>query len=96
MEVKIRNYQRVEDYADFLKINRAHLNNISKKAFGLPVSVMIKERLSTEIKRELLFTNKSIREICFEMNFSDIPNFIRFFKTHTGINPGEYRLKYTK
>jgi AraC family transcriptional regulator, transcriptional activator of pobA len=96
LEVKIRNYQRVEDYADFLKISRAHLNNISKQAFGLPVSVLIKERLLTEIKRELLFTNKSIKEISFEMNFSDVSNFIRFFKKHSGSNPCKYRLKYTK
>jgi AraC family transcriptional regulator, transcriptional activator of pobA len=96
LEAKIRSYQRVEDYADFLKISRAHLNNISKKTFGLHVSVLIKEKLLTEIKRELLFTNKSIKEISFEMNFSDISNFIRFFKKHTGINPNEYRLKYTK
>ena len=96
LEVKIRECQRVEDYADFLKISRAHLNNISKKVFGLPVSVVIKERLLTEIKRELLFTNKLIKEICFDMNFSDVPNFIRFFKKQTGINPNEFRLKYTK
>jgi AraC family transcriptional activator of pobA len=31
LEVKIRNYHRVEDYANLLKISRAHLNNISKK-----------------------------------------------------------------
>lgn len=96
LEVKIRNYQRVEDYANFLKISRAHLNNISKKVFGLPISDLIKERLLIEIKRELLFTNKSIKEISFEMNFSDASNFIRFFKEHTGSNPCEYRLKFTK
>ncbi|MBN1184963.1 MAG: helix-turn-helix domain-containing protein [Bacteroidales bacterium] len=96
LEAKIRNYQRVEDYADFLRISRAHLNNISKKTFGLNISVLIKEKLLTEIKRELLFTNKSIKEISFEMNFSDISNFIRFFKKYTGIKPNEYRLKYTK
>ena len=96
LDIKIRECQRVEDYADFLKISRAHLNNISKKAFGLPVSVIIKERLLTEVKRDLLFSNKSIKEICFEMNFSDVSNFIRFFKKHTGCNPNEYRLKNTK
>lgn len=96
LDIKIRDYQRVEDYAELLQISRAHLNNISKKTFGLPVSVIIKERLLTEIKRELLFTNKSVKEICFEMNFSDVSNFIRFFKKHTGSNPNGYRLKYTK
>lgn len=96
LEVNIKNYQKVEDYANFLKISRTHLNNISKKVFGLPVSAIIKERLLTEIKRELLFTNKSIKEICFEMNFSDVSNFVRFFKSNTGYNPGDYRVKYSK
>lgn len=96
LEDKIRNHQRVEDYTKLLKISRAHLNAVSKKVFGSPVSAVIKERLLTEIKRELLFTNKSIKEICFEFNFSEVPNFIRFFKKYTGINPGEYRLQYSK
>jgi AraC family transcriptional activator of pobA len=96
LATKIRNHQRVEDYAAFLTISRAHLNNITKKAFGLPVSAIVKERLSTEIKRELLFTNKSIKEMSFEMNFSNVSNFVRFFKKQTGMNPGEYRSKHTK
>lgn len=96
LETKIRIYQRVEDYAGFLKISRAYLNTISKDAFGLPASAIIKERLATELKRELLFTNKSVKEIGFEMSFSDVANFIRFFRKQTGMNPGEYRLKYTK
>jgi AraC family transcriptional regulator, transcriptional activator of pobA len=96
LETSIRNYQRVEEYARFLKVSRTHLNNVSKKTFGSPVSVIIKERLLTEIKRDLLFTNKSIKEISLEMNFSDISNFIRFFKKHARINPNEYRFKFTK
>ena len=96
LEDKIGKYHRVEDYSGFLKISRAHLNNISKKAFGFPVSEIIKDRLLIEIKRELLFTDKTIKEICFEMNFSDVSNFVRFFKKHTGINPHEYRTEYTK
>jgi AraC family transcriptional activator of pobA len=96
LETKIRNHQRVEDYAAFLNISRAHLNSITKEAFGLPVSAIIKERLSTEIRRDLLFTNKPIKEMSLEMNFSDVSNFVRFFKKQTGMNPGEYRSKFTK
>ena len=96
LEIKIRDYRKVEEYANFLKISRAHLNSVSKKAFGLPVSAIIKQRLLTEIKRELLFTRKSIKEICFDMNFSDVSNFIRFFKKNTEMIPGEFRKKYTK
>lgn len=96
LEIRIRNYQRVDDYAKNLKVSRGHLNNVSKKVFRMPVSVLIKKRLLTEIKRELLYTNKSIKEICYDLNFSDVANFMRFFKAQAGINPNEYRSKYAK
>ncbi len=96
LENKIRNYHRVEEYSNFLNISRSYLNSISKKTFGFPISYVIKERLLTEIKRELLFTEKSAKEICFEMNFSDVSNFTRFFKSQTGLNPREYRSEFTK
>ncbi len=96
LEVEIKNYKKVEDYARLMKVSRSHLNHISKKAFGLPASAIIKQRILIEIKRELLFTHRSVKEICFHMNYSDVSNFVRFFKKQTGMNPGEYRLKYTK
>jgi AraC family transcriptional regulator, transcriptional activator of pobA len=96
IESGIKDHTKVEDYARLLKISRAHLNNLSKKVFGLPVSAVIKGRLLTEIKRELLFTDKTVREICFTLNFSDDSNLIRFFKRYTGVSPGEYRSEYKK
>ncbi len=96
LEKRIRIHQSVEDYAALLKVSRTHLNSVTKEAFGSPSSSIIKERLLTEIKRELLFTDKSIKEMSYGMNFSDVSNFIRFFKRQTGMNPGEYRSKFTK
>lgn len=96
IETSIRRYHKVDYYADSLKISRSHLNNISKINFGQTSSFLIKERLLIEVKRELLFTNNSIKDICYNLNFSDVPNFIRFFKKHTGINPNQFRLMNSK
>ncbi|MFC2136571.1 helix-turn-helix domain-containing protein [Bacteroidota bacterium] len=95
LNANFRIYHKVEDYAQLLKISRSQLNIHLKTSTGKPASILIKERLIIEIKREL-FTNKSIKEICFEINFSDVPNFIRFFKKATGVNPKTYRLNNTK
>ena len=92
----VRKYNKVIDYTRLINISRSQLNVIIKKTTGQTVSGHIKNRMLAEIKQELLYTNKSIKEICFEMNFSDIPNFNRFFKKATGLNPGLYRLNKSK
>ncbi len=89
----IRNYKKVDDYCELLNISRSHLNQLLKKSTGQTASEYIKERLVFEIKQELLYTDKSVKQICFDMNFDEISNFIRFFKKATGINPGLYRLQ---
>jgi AraC-like DNA-binding protein len=41
--------------------------------------------------QELLETNKSISEICFECGFNNISNFNRIFKKKQGCTPGDFR-----
>lgn len=91
VDERIREFNKLESYADLLGISRSHLNNISRNSLGVPASQIIKERLLTEIKSELLYTNNSIKAICYSLNFSDISNFIRFFKTRTGHTPSKFR-----
>ncbi|RYF45807.1 MAG: helix-turn-helix domain-containing protein, partial [Cytophagaceae bacterium] len=47
--------------------------------------------------RRLLFhTNNSLKEIAFELGFSDASYFNRFFKRETGMTPAEYRATIRK
>ena len=62
-----------------------------KKYFGKTLTEMIFERIIIEAKRELYLTSKSIREIAFELGFSDEFYFSRFFKNSTDISPSLYR-----
>lgn len=87
----VRKYHKVDDYTRLMNISRSQLNIIIKKSTGQTVSKLIKERMISEIKQELLYTNKSIKEICFEMNFNNESNFNRFFKKETRLNPSLYR-----
>lgn len=50
-----------------------------------------------EIKQELRYSRQTISEIAFKYGFSDVSNFTKFFKKHSGITPTEFRedpLKY--
>lgn len=78
-------------YAYKLNMSKHHLNYIVKKLRGLTVKKMILQRLLLEAKRELSFGNKSIKEVSFELGFSDSSYFSRFFKQNTDTNPEDLR-----
>jgi AraC-like DNA-binding protein len=85
--------QKVSEYADLLGISTSHLNKFTKKHLGKNASDIIKEQLVMEIKKKLLFTDKTISEIAYELNFSEASNFTRFFQKHTKLSPLDYRLQ---
>lgn len=96
LEENIRKKQRVEEYAALLKVSRSQLNMAIKKTSGKSTSIIIRERLLTEIKRDLLYSEKNISEIGYELGFSDSSNFVRFFKRLTGHTPNDFRSVHSK
>jgi AraC-like DNA-binding protein len=80
----------VATYAQLLKISTNHLNKICRQYSGHSAQEMIHKKLISEIKRQLR-SNKSIKEIVYEYEFSDPSNFNRFFKKLTGATAQQYR-----
>lgn len=91
LEENIRTAQKVSEYAGMLGVSRSHLNKTLNRAFGKPCSDIIRERLLAEIKKELLYSDRTIGEIAYAFNFSEPGNFIRFFKSMAGATPKEFR-----
>lgn len=52
---------------------------------------LINERIVLEAKRLFHYTDKSGKEIAYELGFDDAAHFSRFFKKHTSQNPSEFR-----
>ncbi len=96
LEAHIHEKQRVREYADLLGISTSHLNKLLRIYFGKSTSEVIKDRLVLAIKRELLYTDKTIAEIGYDLGFSEPSNFNRFFKNMTQMPPHEYRLQQSK
>ncbi len=82
---------RPMDYAELLQISANSLSKRSVKYFGKSPSQLIQERLILEAKKKLHLTTSSIKEIAFQMEFSDEYYFSRFFKKHTLVSPQEFR-----
>lgn len=88
-----RELKEVGDYASQLNISAGHLSEVIKMQSGKPAIKHIHERLVLEARRLLFHTNNSMKEIAFELGFSDASYFNRFFKRETLITPAEYREK---
>lgn len=83
-------------YADSLSLTPKRLNEVIKQVIGKTVTQLIHNRLILEAKRELAFSQHSVKNIAFELGFEDPPYFSRFFKKITGIYPQQYRNKWFK
>jgi AraC family transcriptional regulator, transcriptional activator of pobA len=79
------------DYADVLNISANALAKIVKTYFNKTLTDLISERIIIEAKRELYLTNKSVKEIAFELGYNDEHYFSRFFKNNADVSPQMYR-----
>ncbi|AWG20422.1 AraC family transcriptional regulator [Flavobacterium faecale] len=74
-------------YADLMSINVAQLNAICKKSFSKTASQVITTHIIQESKRQLLYTDRTISEIGYSLDFKDVSHFVKYFKRHTAITP---------
>jgi len=79
------------DYAELLYITPKALAKITKTHFNKTLSSLINERIIIEAKRELYLTNKTVKEIAYELGYEDEYYFSRFFKVNAEVSPQLYR-----
>jgi len=79
------------DYAEMLYISPKTLAKITKTHFNKTISSLINERIIIEAKRELYVTDKTIKEIAYELGYEDEYYFSRFFKVNAEVSPQLYR-----
>ncbi len=91
-----RELHEVGDYAAVLNISSGHLSESVKTQSGKPAIKHIHDRLVMESRRLLFHTNNSIKEIAYDLGFSDASYFNRFFKRETGLTPIDYRNGFRK
>lgn len=82
---------RAGKYAAALNMSVNNLSSLTKKYYSVTAQQLVHQRLLLEIKRRLAYSDKPVKEICFDLNFEDPAYFNRFFKTHTGLTPQQYR-----
>jgi AraC family transcriptional activator of pobA len=91
VEEHFRNERRIAFYAEKLAMTPDRLNDHVKRATGVTAGHLIRQRVLTEAKRQLVFTTQLINEIAYDLAFSDPSHFARFFRKQTGTTPQEFR-----
>ncbi len=90
VESHFRQEHSVSFYADKLFKSPKTLSNTFAKLNTSPLKI-IHERLILESKRLLVYTDKTAKEIAFEIGFEDASHLSRLFKKHTSLSPSDFK-----
>ena len=83
-------------FAQQLHITAHHLNLITKEVTGKTASDVIRARSILEAKRLLTFTDKTVSEIAFELNYTDSSYFAKTFKAETNQSPINFKTEMSE
>lgn len=93
IEKHFRKEHQVQFYAGQLNKSPKTLSNVfARFNQGSPLNVL-HERIVTEAKRLLYYSDKSAKEVAYELGFDDAGHFSRFFKNFSGMNVSAFRKK---
>jgi AraC family transcriptional activator of pobA len=91
VEEHFQKERRLAFYAERLAMTVDRLNGHVRHITGVTAGHLIRQRVLTEAKRQLVFTTQTIHEIAYDLAFSDPSHFARFFRKQTGTTPHEFR-----
>ncbi len=81
-------------YASKLLISYKLLNDIVKKLVQKTAKTFIDDFVVIEIKRLLVSTSLSIKEIAYKTGFEEPANLVKFFKKNTSTTPLQFRKQF--
>lgn len=67
------------------------VNALVRYRLNLTINKLLQNKLVLEARREVAFTDKTTKEIAYDLGFNDPKYFNRFFKAQTEQTPGEFR-----
>jgi len=91
VEEHFKKQHQVRFYAEALNKSPKTLSNVFALLKQPAPSAIIRERLVLEAKRYLHYTDKSAKEIAYELGFESPAHFSRFFKMYSGSNISAFR-----
>lgn len=91
IEAHFSDHWKISEYAAALSTNERTLRRICRAIKGLAPTEILQHRIIIEAKRNLLYTDKTVSEICYGLGFADPSHFTKYFINSEGISPTVYR-----
>lgn len=95
VEVHFKEEHSVSFYASKLFKSPKTLSNTFAKFKTTPLQI-IHERIVLEAKRLLIYTDKTAKEIAYEIGFEDASHLSRLFKKITNLSPSQFKKRLEK
>ena len=93
VEQHFKQEHKVSFYADKLFKSPKTLSNSFAKHRLSPLQ-LIHNRLVLETKRQLMYTDKTAKQIAFDLGFDDASHLSRLFKKNTGSSPSQFKQEH--
>lgn len=81
----------VSYFAEALHITPKYLNTIVRRKTGHTTKEIVDQYVIMQIKLLLRTRDDSVKQMTYDFHFSDVSFFCRYFKSHTGTTPQEFR-----
>ena len=88
---KFRETRRIGDYAAAIGISATHLNRVCRQVMGASALDVIERRIALEARRQLRFSDLSVKQIATDLGYDDPAYFTRFATRLIGMSPSAYR-----
>ncbi|MBL8348657.1 MAG: helix-turn-helix domain-containing protein [Rubrivivax sp.] len=92
VEAHFRARWPVSRYAAALNVSAGQLGRLTREVLGCSPLDAVNERIVREAQRELVHASAGVKQVAAALGFDDDAYFGRFFKKHTGLRPGEFRM----
>jgi len=96
VEQNFKKMHSVSAYANRLGISPKSITKHFQKLGTTTPSDFIKNRIILEAKRQLLYTEHTVKEIAFDLGFNDPAYFTRFFTKASQKSPLNFKAEYKK
>lgn len=91
VESNVSKTLKVKDYAEMMFVSTKTLNNVTNEIVNCSAKEFIDDICVKQIKRLLINTQLSTKEIAYTIGFEETTNFHKYFKHRTGQTPEDFR-----